>query len=249
MYLRKETRQIQSALAAYCRSGELKPIEGARTDRLHHYRRLVFNVIDSTLEGAYPLTRQILSDDEWDQLVNDFFRNHDASSERIWKMPFEFYEYCLANNYSEKLSRPYLDDLLYFEWIEIHIHTMPDQTIPGHGKLGDLLTDELVINPEYMLLHLEYPVHKLPASRLEASRGNYYVLVFREQQNLTVRFMELSAGFALLFNKLSRDGIIAKEALFDTGRQLNITDEQILIQLGLPFLNDLYTQGIILGFK
>ncbi len=249
MYLRKETHRIQSALAVYCRTGELKPIEGARTDRLHHYRRLVSNVIGSTLEGAYPLTRQILADEVWDQLVDDFFQNHDASSAQIWKMPFEFYEYCLSNNYSEKLNRPYLDDLLYFEWIEIHVHTMPDQVIPEYRQLGDLLTDELIINPEYMLLHLEYPVHKLPAAELEANKGNYYVLVFREQQNLTVRFMELSAGFALLFKKLSQGGIIAKQALFDTGRQLKITDEQILIQLGLPFLNDLYAQGIILGFK
>ncbi len=248
MLLREETRQIQTELADYCRSGVPRPIKGAKADRLHHYRRLVFNVINGTLETAYPVTRQILPEEDWTQMVNDFFINHNPQSPQVWKMPYEFYIFCSENKYSEKFHRPYLTDLLYFEWIEIEVHTMEDLIIPPFQSEGDLLESPLIINPEFRLIRLAYPVHKFSSDELSENAGDYFILCYREQKNLSVRFFEFSSFFAVVFEKLINNRISGKEALAEAGKLFKINDEQVLLQNGLPFFNDLFTQGIILGF-
>jgi len=249
MLLREDTYRIQSELAEYCRTGELKPIKGAKTDRLHHYRRLVFNVVNDSLETAYPITRDILSNEQWDDLVNDFFQKHDPKSPQIWKLPFEFYQYCLEKNYAELLKMEFLNDLLYFEWIEIEVHTMKDEEIPAFDDQGDLLESPVIINPEYRLLHLQYPVHKMPASELVQNKGDYFVVAYRHQDTLSVKFFELSALFGVVFEILAHNSLNARTALSSAAEMFNIDDEQELIQNSLPFLNDLVVQGIILGFK
>jgi len=249
MSLLNETHEIQSKLATYCRTGQLEPITGAITDRLHNYRRLVFNVVNDALERAYPIFRGIVTDQEWNDLVNDYFINHDPQDPRVWKMPYELYEFCKENNYAEKLNRPFLNDLLYFEWIEIEVHTMPDEIIPPIQNEGDLLDSPVVINPEYRLLHFDYPVHNTPAESLVSNKGDYFVLVYREQENLSVRFFELSAFFTVVFEKMSVGNINGRTALLESGKLFNMSDENTLIQNGLPFLNDLHAQGITLGFR
>ena len=57
---------------------------------------------------------------------------------------------CLLNftvschpGYGNRIQKPYLEDLLYFEWMEIEVHTMPDRANPRriawqsfHGQAG-----------------------------------------------------------------------------------------------------------------
>ena len=249
MLLRKETHFIQSQLAEYCRSGNLTVIDGVDPNRLPHYRRLIFNVLDGTFERAYPIFRRVVSEEAWKKVVRDFQINHDAKETRIWMLPFEFYDFCKANNYGQKLNRPYLNDLLYFEWIEIEIHTMPDKVIPEFKEVGDLLDDRLIINPEYKLIHLNYPVHNTSKDKLIKKKGNYFILVYREQENLDVRFFEFSTFFALVFELIVNHNYTGRNALIEAAKQFKLTDENSAIQNGIVFFNDLLSQGIILGFK
>lgn len=249
MLLHEETHSIQSQLAGYCRSGKLTVINGVDPNRLPHYRRLIFNVLNSTLERAYPIFRRIVGDDEWMQVVNDFQINHDTKEARIWMLPFEFYDFCKTHNYVKKFNRPYLNDLLYFEWIEIEIHTMPDKIIPESKEIGDLLDDLLIINPEYKLINLNYPVHNTQDDQLIEKQGNYFILVYREQRNLDVRFFEFSAFFAFVFELITNKQLTGRKALIEASVQFGLEDENNVIQNGIVFLNDLLIQGIILGFK
>jgi len=147
----------------------------------------------------------------------------------------------------------YLDHLseytMYFEWIEIDVHTMKDEEIPAFDEQGDLLESPVIINPEYRLLHLQYPVHKMPAADLVQNKGDYFVLAYRHQDTLSVKFFELSALFGVVFEILANNSVNARTALSSAAEMFNIEDEQELIQNSLPFLNDLVAQGIILGFE
>jgi hypothetical protein len=126
---------------------------------------------------------------------------------------------------------------------------MKDQEIPEFVQEGDLLDTPLVINPEFQLLHLKYPVHKVSASKLVSRMGDYFVLVYRHQETLAVKFFEFSALFGVVFEILSRNSISAREALLSAAEMFGIDDEQELIQNSLPFLNDMIAQGIVLGFS
>ena len=248
MLLRKETHFVQSRLAEYCRSGKSILIEGANPNRLHHYRRLILNVLNSTLERTYPIFRRIVSDEEWLEVVSDFQINYDAKEARIWMLPFEFYEFCKVKKYAQKLNRPYLDDLLYFEWIEIEVNTRPDKVIPEFNEVGDLLDEQLIINPEYELIHLNYPVHNTQDDQLVGEKGDYFILVYWEQRNLDVRFFEFSAFFTFVFELIASKQLTGRKALIEASTQFDLKDENNVLQNGIAFLNVLLDQGIILGF-
>lgn len=249
MLLNKDTIAIQRQLAAYCRDGQPRNIEGARPDRLHNYRRLVFNIIFDSLSQAYPITRAVLSEEEWEQLINDFFTGHDPQSNQIWKMPYELYEYAEASAYHEKLKRPYLLELLYFEWVEIEVYCMPDAEVPPCVGEGDMVSDRIIVNPDYRLLHLTYPVHKRPAKELEEHRDNYFVLVFREADSGKVQFMELSPLFAFVFERLAEKPATAREAYGAAAAAFGLANTDELLAKGLPFIEALYQRGAAFGYQ
>jgi hypothetical protein len=249
MLLKKDTAHIQGELATYCRDGNLVPIRGANPERLPHYRRLVFNVVNGAMEQAYPITLQVLGEQEWQDLIHAFFTQHNAQSSQVWKLPYELYIFAREHVWQHKLNRPYLIDLLYFEWIEIEVYCMPDGNIPSWISGNHLLTKAMVVNPDFRILHLKYPVHKKAWKELESAQGSYFVLVFREPELGKVKFIELSPFFALLFERLTLSPCSAEEALHSAATQLKLkTDPTELFQKARPFFEEVIEQRAVLGF-
>lgn len=248
MLLKKETHNIQTKLADYCKTGIDVTIEGSRQDRLHHYRRLTYNIVKGALATAYPIAKKTLSENEWFTMVDSYFANHKMQTPLVWKMPFEFYEYCKDNKYSEKFGKPYLDELLYFEWLEIELHTMEDMAIPVYKEEGDLLNDRIVVTPEHELLGLEYPIHKFKGNELLDKKGNYFVLIFRKKDTGAIRFINLSAFLALTVQTIAEERLNLADSIKKTSEAFGI-DFNKSIQHGLAFANDLMAQGFILGYE
>lgn len=247
MLLKEETHNIQSKLADYCKTGLEVTIEGAVQNRLHHYRRLTYNIVKGALATAYPIAQKTLTDQEWVTMIDDYYANHKMQTPLVWKMPFEFYEFCIENKYSEKYNRPYLDELLYFEWIEIEIHTMEDRPIPIYKEEGDILKDRLIVTPEHELLAFEYPVHKFKGDELLDKKGHYFVLIFRKLDTGAVRFINLSSFFALTLQTITEEELNLDDAIKKTAEAFG-SDYHQSIQHGLAFANDLVAQGFVLGF-
>lgn len=248
MSLKKETHNIQSQLAEYCKTGIMVEIEGARQDRLHHYRRLTYNIVKEALVTAYPIAYKSLKENQWMQMVDEYYVRHKMNTPLVWKMPYEFYEFCIEANYADKFELPYLEDLLYFEWIEIELHTMPDKEFDNYNDTGDLMGDKLVITPEYELLSFDYPVHKFKGDELLDKKGNYFVLIFRKHDTGAVRFINLSSYFAVVLQLLIEEGLTFKKAIQKASMSFGV-DYDKSIQYGLSFANDLIAQGFILGFN
>jgi hypothetical protein len=88
MNLLPETHTVQSQLAKYCRDGVAVQLEGALSDRLPQYRRLVYNIIQDNIESAYPIAFKYLPTEVWEELVYDFFSIHECQSLEIAKRIF-----------------------------------------------------------------------------------------------------------------------------------------------------------------
>lgn len=248
MLLKEETHNIQSKLADYCKTGLEIKIEGAIQDRLHHYRRLTYNIVKGALATAYPIAKKTLTESEWIIMVDDYFANHKMQTPLVWKMPFEFYEFCVEKNYGEKYAKPYLEELLYFEWIEIELHTMEDMEIPTYKNEGDILRDRLIVTPEHELLAFEYPVHKYKGDELVDKRGSYFVLVFRKNDTGAVRFINISSFFALTLQTMIDEQLNFEDSIRKTSLAFG-TDYNKALQHGLIFANDLVAQGFVLGYE
>ncbi len=247
MYLNKETVDIQTELASYCKTGIYKPIEGIQESRVNHYRRLVIGNVKSTLERAYPITLEWLLDEEWLLLVNDFFEYHDAQSPKIWELPKEFMEFVKENDYATKLKKNALDDLLLIEWVEIEVHTMTDESVGKYVKEGNLIEDKLVLAPEYRLLRLDYPVHALNGDEAVEKKGDWFIYVFRNRETDGVQFLNISSLHVFVLEKLYEKAQSITSILPVISSIFGLNDVQQLKTHLQSFVSDLKKQGALLG--
>lgn len=213
MYLNIHTKEVQSQLANYCRTGLIGEIPGANPDHLKHYRRLVYNIINDSLQSAYPLTYQLLKDSSWDELVDEFFTNHPCQSPQVWWMPKEFYEYLVERNHALIHKYPFLPNLLEMEWLEVELFMMEDISIDYHQN-GHLSADKMVLNPEHRLVRFDYPVHLKNAFQINPEdKGNYFLVMHREPSSGKVNFTEVSVFFARMLEILGHQSLTIDEMI------------------------------------
>jgi uncharacterized protein len=249
MLLKEKTKDLQSRLADYCRTGELALTSEVNQRHVHHYRRLVYNIIDDILETAFPIFHDYAPGDIWDGMVKEFFSRHNCQTPQVWKVPGEFYEYACRENWKEKFSLPFLEDLLLFEWIEMDIHTMKDEPYPAHRVEGDWLTDTVALNPEYRILTTQYPVHTTPPVHItEQQKGQYFILIFRQPESGSVQFMDISVLYALALEKID-EGKSLPAVVVELQGIFAFPDTEQACQHIIRFLTDLRTKGLVLGFR
>jgi uncharacterized protein len=248
--LKEDTHQQQSALADYCRTGVVpENLTNVRKENLHHYRRLVFNIASDILESAYPITHSYLDVEVWNDLIKKYFSEHKCQTAQVWKMPLEFYDYCLQNHIAEKLNVCCLHDLLYFEWLELEVHTMEDITYPLSKEKGRWLDDIIVVNPEHKLVNLSYPVHTTAPNNInEGLKGNYFLLIYRERISGNVQFIDLSVLYTFILENLM-NGSPMRSVLKEADLLFQINNITLLEEKAFMFFNDLHSRGFITGYK
>lgn len=247
MLLNSETKAIQEQLGNYCRTGEEHPIKGTIPKRLRQYRRLVYNVFDGVLEQAFPITKTLLSTEQWNTLVTHFVREHQPQEHEVWKMPRELYDYIQSVDYGTRLKMPFLEELVYFEWLEIEVHGMPDVVLPKVASKTISLESQLAFNPHHVLHQLSYPVHKSEATAYLDQLGEYFILIYRGLTDYNVHFLELSPFTALLFHLLITRPITIWQALCIICDEHDIERNDALGQQALSFIDLLREKEIVLG--
>ena len=248
MNLREETIKIQEQLGEYCRTGEEPVLPGVTPGRLHHYHRLVSNAVGDTLRTAFPISVAALGEELWKELVQDFFSAGLPQTPQVWKLPFEFYEYHAGRETGARIDKPFLDDLLYFEWMEIEVHTMPDRSRPVYTTEGDIFQDTLVINPEYEIVRLEYPVHMYPVLEATELKGDFYALLYRLPESGHVQFLDLSVFNIYIISRLQEEEVPLQELKGEFAGVAGIESGRYLDEALQTFLGDLMKRRMILGF-
>ncbi|MCB0346010.1 MAG: putative DNA-binding domain-containing protein [Bdellovibrionales bacterium] len=213
MPLSEETRKFQTSLADYCRDNTYREVPGVNSDRAKQYRRLVFNGVKSALNSAYPIAKETLGKERWDEFVTEFFARYPSSSPQLWKMPRGLYEFAVESRYAEMMGLPYLNDLLLFEWIEIEMFMRPDSEIAPYRACQDVLNEHLVLNPDFQVVQLSYPVFKLKGADLLDKRGNYFLLVYRSASTQKVWFSELSPFVVAVLELLKDDPLTGHDVV------------------------------------
>ena len=243
-----ETYQIEKNLVQWCKTGEPVTIPGTRQSGLNQYRRLIRNNIHNAMEQAFPIAFTVLTEAQWDILIDDFHALHPAATPQVWRLPEEFYTFVEAHRYNEKFSLPFLNDLLHFEWIEIAVHTMKDAAPAVCRKEGNPLEDVIVVHPEHRMIRLKYPVHLYSAEKAASHEGDYFLLTFRTR-DFDVRFADLPPLHAFCFEQIlqGKTGAeLLKEVEQPSGQMLNTME---LKQNILEFIQTMFSQGVFCGYK
>jgi len=249
MYLSNYTENQQNNFASFCKTNVLNPIDGLTDNRIHHYRRLIYNIIDDSLRSAYPLTEDLLQENEWKYLVDDFVAKHKSQSPQIWQMPYEFYLFIDENEFEVKIKYPHLIDLILFEWKEIELYMMEDRNDDLNNlSLKIYNHSQVVINREYEVLQLSFPVHlKTPNSISVEDKGIYYVLIFRA--NDKVQFFDLAPFFVWMIYEIENNSYSVEQLIKKSEEANKNINCKIIKENFLKFIYTMHSKGFILGFE
>lgn len=244
--LKQNTIEAQTNLATYTRTGELKPIDGLTPNRIHHYRRLIYNIVEDAIENAYPIAKKFLPEEMWNRMVDEFISEHPCRHPQLFRMPKEFIEFAIVKEYSEEYDIPYLIDLLHFEWVEVEVHTMKDIAPKYANPLGDIQSDTLIFSPYIKLIHLTYPIHKIHELNMEESLGDYFLLIYRQESG-SVQYAELTELTHFLIQNMTQLDLSLDEVLAQFLVNMNKSEQENLINNATVFIRDLLKLGVVQG--
>ncbi|KFZ37768.1 hypothetical protein HR45_07880 [Shewanella mangrovi] len=195
-------------LAAHLRDSR-QPIDSALDSRrVAVYRELTRNNIYGFIDNTFPLTRQILAD-KWPSLLDEFVRQHRCSSPLFLDIPAEFLAY-MQQHYADGFDdKPFINELLHYEWIELDIATKQAEDLsPWHSDKDAILhcsQAAVALSYRYAVQHIA--VDQLPQ---QAPEHATHLLVYRDHDD-EVTFMEISALLVIALQLLTNSAGLTME--------------------------------------
>ena len=244
--------ELQTRFAAHIRDPQLNAApEDIEDRRMAIYRELFFNNIRSFLSSNFPVLHSLYSEDNWNKLCRDFYRDYRCHTPLFPELPREFLQY-LQSLSREKLATmpPFIHELAHYEWVELGLSL--DESDPDEIAVdpdGDLLEGVPVLSPLAWPLSYQYPVHQIRKDFQpdEAPSEPTHLLVWR-QSDFSIKFMKLNSVSLLMLQQLKEEpnktGI---QLLNSIAGILYHTKPELVIQGGKELLENLKDKEVILG--
>lgn len=245
-------KKAQYEFAAHIRDPQLNPKPAdVEARRMNIYTDLFFNNVEDFISNTYPVLKSIMPENQWLEMIRDYFSLHLSHTPLFPEMPREFLKY-LENERNNPNDPAFIKELAHYEWIELALMTSDlDETI-NWNKIdveGDLLNNTPVLSPLAWSLSYQYPVQQIsedyiPDKPLEQP---VYLLVYRDKDD-EVLFMELNPITAMLIQLINEDnGLTSQQILESIAEQMQHPDPNVVIQGGYQIIQDLKNRNVIIG--
>ncbi|MDF2445439.1 MAG: hypothetical protein K0S46_675 [Moraxellaceae bacterium] len=245
----------QKRMTDWLREPTQAPAPDVEQRRLDIYRELFFNNVREFVETAYPVLKQLLPAAEWDALVAGFFAGHRAQSPYFRDISLEFRHWMEATQHEWMTARPWVVELLHYEWVELAADCAETLADSPCSPEGDLLAGIPCLREAVWPLAYRWPVHTFsvhnPPATLPPAELTC-LLVYRDAHD-TVRQLEINPMTARLVELLqgrSRESgrellrRLAAEAGYATPEQ-----QESFIVAGAGLLQTLRDSGVVLGTR
>lgn len=242
-------QQTQRAFAQIIRDPKKSKVpRGINNRGVSIYQSLVFNNIEACLIACFPTMRAVLGKRQWTALVRDFLSCHRCQTPLFREVPNEFLEFLCVTRGLVSGDYPFLLELAHYEWVELALSVAVEAVPDGINRAGDLLDERLVMNPVLTLSSYVYAV-PLIGKRFKPvlpADERLYILAFRNDRFI-VEFIKLNAVAARLLTILIQCGGTGREALERMAQELHGTKIAAIMAGGSDILENLRSQGAILG--
>ena len=142
-------KDLQTAFAAHIRDPErVAAPADIENRRMQIYRELFFNNIQSLLSSNFPVLRALHTDNDWRQLVRDFYSEHRCQTPLFPEIAKEFLRYLQDERCEQENDPGFLLELAHYEWVELALSL--DERDPASQAAdpeGDLLQGVPVLSP------------------------------------------------------------------------------------------------------
>lgn len=245
-------QQAQYEFAAHIRNPELNPKPAdVEARRMKIYTELFFNNVENFIANTYPVLKEITSENDWNEMLRDYFSHHLAHTPLFPEMPREFLKY-LETERNNINDPDFIQELAHYEWIELALLTSELDENIDWGQIdvdGDLLNNQPVMSPLAWPLTYQYPVQQICADFIPKipSEQPVYLLVYRDNKD-EIHFMELNPVTALLIQLINEDNhLTTKQMLEIIAKKLGHPDPKVVIDGGYQIIQDLKDRNVVLG--
>jgi hypothetical protein len=239
---------LQKAFTEHLRNPDVVPVpEGLDPRRVGIYSELIFGNLSALLSDFFPVIKSILSDDQWHQLVRDFFISHQAETPYFPQVSEEFVHYLSGRQHAAG-TPDFLLELAHYEWVELYLYMHRDEPPPNPIPEADLATAPLTLSPVVSPLAYEYPVHRIREDYQPEAPGDEptFLLVFRNKEE-SIEFYELQPfAFQLLEAIEENPGLIASDWLNNMAEQATVNDKATFIENGINMLQQFNAQCVFM---
>jgi hypothetical protein len=242
-------QQYQQAFTAHIRDPRNQPRpKNVKAKGMNVYKEIVFNNLFESVSACFPVAQNVIGKRAWLKLVRGFLREHSSSTPIFRKIPEEFLAYLSnMNALAPESFPPYLTSLCHYEWVELLVSTMADEADKRViNAIGDLRLNQPIFAHTMQLLNYEYAVQKISPRYKPTEKVNTQLLIYRNA-DFEVKFIELNTVTYRLIEILKQEKAYCEQALTMLAKEINQPQTESIIQFGLAILEDLRSQGVILG--
>ena len=247
-------RDYQACFAARIRDPrqQARP-KGVPARRMRVYEELLFNNLEGFLLACFPVTRKLLGARPWHRLAKGFFAEHRCTSPLFRDIPGAFLAWMQTRASEQVPERPYLYELMHYEWLELAVATDPVEVevdADELGREGDLLDDVPVLNPTTRLASYRYPVHRIrPRFKpIPADGHDHHYLIYRDCEH-QVRFTAVNALSLHLLLSLRDGDRTGREILRHMAEGLDPGQVEAVVAIGHEILLNLREAGAVTGVR
>lgn len=237
---------LQGQFTAYVRHPGRSPIpDGFKPERIAVYAEVMFNNIEAFLSNNFPVIHAILTAQQWQQLVRDFYATHASSTPYFSAVPEEFLNYLQDERHNPD-DYPFLLELAHYEWVEMAL-SVAQEELALNTSCTDLLHKRLSLSPLAWLLAYQYPVAQLSPDYLPSSPPEQptLLLVHRDAAD-EVKFIALNAMTFQLLNLIQETpGLSSQAYLEQLSASIPSISATTLLNGGLEILENFAAKHIV----
>ncbi len=248
-----------AALQKFFRSAkDREALENVPLERLQTYRDHVAIGLLGGIQTAFPVLRSLISESEWNGLLNEFYGKR-LSRSPIARQVYHEFAHFLEKRYRGPLLKkfPYLGALAHYEDVELKVLHAIDKPRPqidftrleDAGAPASWASLIPILNPHHDLRVYAWPVHRVRrgfSSKQQVKHGAFPLLVFRHEDE--VQFLEanvLVAKMLSLMNGKKTLGAILAKLVSPTRTK----DPALFVKEAIDAIALLNREGMILGFS
>ncbi|MDA3454006.1 MULTISPECIES: HvfC family RiPP maturation protein [Acinetobacter] len=219
---------MQRQFCDWIRDPDLEIPQALPVQRMQIYRDLLFNNVSSFINLVYPVTRAMLPELKWQQVLSEFFQKAECHSPLYNDISLEFREYLTEQQHPILQEYPWLAELLQFEWLELYLDTVEIEDVVLHENYAWQLSTQVWV------LVYQYPVYRWTTltTQEQVELSPNAVMVWRDEQD-RVRIEQLSPLFAMLIEQLTQNITLTDHDIFTLIRSVlaDLTESEIYLQI------------------
>lgn len=243
----------QYEFAAHIRNPEKNPCPAdVEQRRMNIYNELFYNNVEGFMSNTFPVLRSLYKDNDWHQLVRDYFEYHKAHTPLFPELPREFLKYLESEREPQESDFPFLNELAHYEWVELALSVSDKSTTDEKiNSSGDILAGIPVLSALAWALSYSYPVHQISEDFIPQQSGDTptFIIAYRDLDD-EINFMEINPITAHLVQLISENqDKLGQQLLEQIADELPQMDRTAIINGGLETLIELRNKNILVGTK